>query len=495
MSACPCRPLLKWGVALLLIIVLTGSLAVSAQPPEVPTEFRSSAGTLNVTLQAEEGNIRIGDLDLHGATYNGNYAGPVLRVRPGDTLNIRLINRLPQPTNLHFHGIRTSPLGNSDNVHIAVPPGGNFAYSVHIPANQPPGLYWYHAHIHGISEQQIMQGLSGALVVEDPIPSGMTERLFVLKEVMFDDDTENPRIDNDLHGVVQSVNGALDTHEAIQAGETQLWRFTNQSANRAFHIALQGHRFRIVAEDGERTVGERDAEVLDISPASRVEVLVDGGTPGRYALLSKGVMTGTGAARTADRVLGHLEVSGENPSAMHALPAAAPPPDLRSAHIDASRTVAFTQTNTLKPKDQRFYVNGRTFDPNRIDVRVPLGSVEEWTIRNDSDDMHVFHIHQVGFQVTRINEVDQPFTGHVDVVRIPERGSVTLRIPFTDPTIVGRFMFHCHVLKHEDKGMMAQIEVYDPVAANLSNRISLLYRHVWWWLHGVPWSLCGLGFS
>jgi FtsP/CotA-like multicopper oxidase with cupredoxin domain len=225
-------------------------------------------------------------------------------------------------------------------------------------------------------------------------------------------------------------------------------------------------------------------------------VLIEGGAPGRYALLSKKTMTGTGDARSPDRVLGHLTVAGPPATDADSAPAAAAPPvDLRAAAIDARRTVVFTQTTTLKANAQKFMIDGKTFDPDRIDVRVPLGHIEEWIVRNDSDDLHVFHIHQLGFQVVAINGAPVPFTGRVDTVQVPERGAVTLRLAFTDPLILGRFMFHCHVLKHEDKGMMANIEIYDPQPASLQRLASRFYLHVWWWLHGVPWTLCGIGYA
>ncbi|HEX3487448.1 MAG TPA: multicopper oxidase domain-containing protein, partial [Micropepsaceae bacterium] len=109
-----------------------------------------------------------------------------------------------------------------------------------------------------------------------------------------------------------------------------------------------------------------------------------------------------------------------------------------------------------------FFINHTTFDHERVDVKVPLGNIEEWTIRNASDELHIFHIHQVAFQVVSINGKPETFDGLVDTVNVPIHGEVTIRIPFTDPIIVGRFMFHCHILEHEDKGMMSQIEVYDP---------------------------------
>ena len=203
-------------------------------------------------------------------------------------------------------------------------------------------------------------------------------------------------------------------------------------------------------------------------------------------------MTGAGSARVPDRTIGSLDVAGETMPPAGAMPVQPLPPDLRSVRIDAERTVIFTETTTAHEADQRFFINGKIFDADRIDVRVPLGNVEEWTIRNDSDDLHVFHIHQIGFQVVEVNHQPVPFTGYIDNVLVPERGEVKLRMPFTSRLILGRFMFHCHVLKHEDKGMMANIEVYDPAAPTLMVWLNRLYLHVVWWWLGVPWSLCGL---
>ena len=165
-------------------------------------------------------------------------------------MKIKLINHLSRPTNLHFHGIRTSPQGNSDNVHIAVNPGETFDYEIRIPETQPPGLYWYHDHIHGLAEKNVMSGLSGALVVEgvlDRFPDlgGIKEKLFVLKDVELD---EHP--DPVFRKLAQSINGQAYSTLAMRPGEIQLWRFTNQSANLYFDLHLNGHSFRIIADDG-----------------------------------------------------------------------------------------------------------------------------------------------------------------------------------------------------------------------------------------------------
>jgi FtsP/CotA-like multicopper oxidase with cupredoxin domain len=478
------------GMILLLLGLLAAGARADAAPPGAE-EIRAIDGVLSATLRAERQKVRIGDLEVDGSAFNGLYAGPVLRVHPGDRMAIKLVNGLEEETNLHFHGIRTSPLGYSDNVHISVPPGETFTYQVQISPSQPPGLYWFHAHPHGKSARQISEGLSGTITVDKPGAPAMREQLFVLKDMAFDDDTGNETIDDELHGLIQSVNGKLDTAVAMRPGETQFWRFTNQSIDRIFHLALQGHRFHVLAEDGEAVTDDRWSDVIDIPPAKRIEAVVQAGAAGRYALVSRGTITGTGTNRRSERVLGHLDVTGEA-TAANAAPVLTPSPDLRGNPVDGRWTVAFTQTKTLKAKDQVFMINGRTFDIDRIDVRVPIGTIQEWTVRNDSDDMHVFHIHQIGFQVTKIDGKPVPYTGYVDTVRIPERGSVKLLMPFTDRRIVGRFMFHCHVLKHEDKGMMGQIEVYDPAAPTVGDRLRRFATHVWWWWHGVPWAMCGL---
>lgn len=452
----------------------------------------SEAGVLTATLVAAEGKIHVGDLELDGQTYNGDYSGPVLHVHPGDLMRLRLINHLQQPTNLHFHGLRGSPLGNSDNAHLRIEPNDSLLYEVRVPLTQPIGVFWYHAHIHGLAEHQIMAGLSGTIVVEGPNRPPVTERLFVLKDMVFDDDTGNPVIDDTLHGVVQSVNGGLLTREAMRPGETQLWRFTNQSANRAVKIALEGHHMAVVAEDGEPTTTERMVDVLDIPPGTRFDVLVDSGAPGQYSLTVNGLMTGAGASRVPNRIIGTLEVAGEPAIPGAKVPLGQTPADLRPAQVDAQRTIVFTETKTLKQADQKFFISGRLFDMDRVDLRVPLGNIEEWTVRNNSDDMHVFHIHQISFQVVEVNGAPVPFGGFVDTVRVPERGEVKVRMAFADRLILGRFMFHCHVLKHEDGGMMGQIEIYDPSPMTLSARLNRFYLHVVWWWNGVPWSLCGL---
>jgi len=461
---------------------LTGVMAVPvrAETAPAPRDFRAlpevagRSGDVSATLVAAPKDVVVDGVTLHGYVFNGEYGGTVLRVRPGGRLKIHLVNSIDQPINLHFHGSHGSPLGRGDNVHIVVRPGERFDYVMDVPRSQPPGLYWYHTHIHGNVEELVSRGLSGPIIVEgleDRAPElrGLKQRLLVLKTFSAAppatgaDTAETDPAVRRVHGVVQSVNGAAHADVDMGAGAKELWRISNESANDYYHLSIKGFRFRIVALDGVVTARDLPVDKLDIGPGMRMELIVEAPGAGDYPLLSGATLTGLGHGMSTSRELAKVHVTGQAPAAAVAEmgPAPARPmgaPDLRQATISATRTLSFAQ----RPGEEVYTINGLTFDHNRVDVRVPLGSVEEWVIRNDSDDMHAFHIHQVHFQVVSINGEPQPFDRLLDVVRIPERGAVVIRIAFTDPQIVGRFMFHCHVLKHEDKGMMQMIEVYDP---------------------------------
>ena len=424
-------------------------------------EYKSVNGVLAVTLEGGRQKVHVGDVSFDGGVFNGEYAGPVLMAHPCDTLRIKFINHLARTANIHYHGLETSPLGNSDNIHVAVKPGESFDYEVKIAKTQAPGTYWLHDHTHGVSEMNVMGGLSATLMVEGfaeqfPELAGVKEQIMVLKDYQFYDSTD-PHIIKDLHRVVQSVNGQTFAKIEMHPGETQLWHLTNQSADRIIHMSLAGHKFRVIGDDARAALSEKITDVLDIKPGSRLEVLVDAGAAGTYGLETR-APTGDGAKFSLSRPLGQIVVSGVPMKTAPAIKSFPHNEDLRTRKIDKHRTLVFSQQGDGKT----FLMNGRRFDANRIDLRVPLGNTEEWTLRNDTDDFHVFHIHQVHYQVTELNGKALPFNGYVDNVELPMRGTVKVIIPFNDPIIVGKFVVHCHVLQHEDNGMMMHMEVYDP---------------------------------
>ena len=429
---------------------------------ELP-EISSKNGILSATLEAKPHKLEFTGVSIDGVVYNGEYVGTLLRVHAGDLMKIKLINHLNEPTNLHFHGIKTNPQGHGDNVHVVVNPNESFDYEIPISKEQPSGLYWYHAHMHGIANKQVMGGLSGALFVEGfkeqfPQLKDIKERILVLKDYSFEQ-SKDPIVNNEYHKIIQSINGKDSSIISMKTGETQLWYIGNQSADYYYHLCLKGHKFRVIGDEGGSANKETLTDTLDIKPAERVAVLLDAGESGSYELVSSKTPTGSGSNYSLNRILAKVVVDAkDNNKPVSSIESFPNKNNLINSSINASRLVVFSQDSAA----ESYFVNGNKYSEERMDIRVPLGNIEEWTLRNDSDDMHIFHIHQVNFQVVSINNQPQPFNGYVDDVRVPERSEVKIRIAFTDPQIVGKFVYHCHILDHEDKGMMANIEVYDP---------------------------------
>jgi len=427
-----------------------------------PSEIVSSNRVLKTTLTASTALVKLGGKEVLARVYDGSYIPPTLRVRPGDRIRLKLVNKLDAPTNLHYHGLDVSPLGNSDNVFIHLMPSETFDYEVDIPRNQNPGLYWYHPHAHGLSESQVGGGMSGGLIVEgilDPFPAlrGIKERVMLLKESEIDGDQISQK--DDPAKSTRTLNGLIDPTIKIFQGETQFWRIGNIGANAYYHLQLEGHTFYKIAQDGNRMNQVVEAKEIILPPGSRIEVLVRGGWRGTYKFKSLAFNTGPQGDQNPEVTLATVIVEGPPRKPVSLPDRLLPVADLRKQRIANKREIVYTES------PGKFFINGKQFDMNRIDTTVNLGDVEEWTIRNESDEMHTFHIHQLNFQVIEVNGQPMPFTGMQDNVNVPVRGEVKILAPFTDPVIVGKFVYHCHILSHEDKGMMAVIEVKPPRAA------------------------------
>ena len=452
---------MRLRAAVLLALPLAIGGARDGEPtPEAfrdPAVVASRDGVLELTLTAVRRPVQVGGRRAIAEVYNGSYLSPTLRVQPGDVVRLRLVNALHETTNLHMHGLAVSPLGNSDNVFLHVTPGGVQDYEIRIPSQHAPGLYWYHPHPHGHSDDQVRNGMSGALIVEglvDPFPGlrDVNEHVLLLKDVQIGDGQIVHRGIGD--DAIRTVNGMLNPTITIRSGETQLWRIGNIGADLYYRLTLDGHRFYEVARDGHRRTHLVPKRELVLEPGAREEVLVQAAGPGTYALRTAGFDTGPEGNQYPGAVLASLRVEGAAVTPLALPERLLPVADLRH-HITGRRTIVFSETDD----GDTFFIDGRTFDPGRTDTRVKLGAVEEWTIRNESGELHDFHIHQTHFQVTEVNGAPQPFDGYQDIVNIPVHGEVKVIIPFTDPVIVGRFVYHCHLLSHEDKGMMATIEV------------------------------------
>ncbi|WP_244943472.1 multicopper oxidase family protein [Streptomyces inhibens] len=429
-------------------------------PLREPAQMVSHNGVLRVELVVARRKVDVGGRRLWALTYNGHYMPPTLRIRPGDKLDLSMKNTLNEFTNLHVHGLHVSPSGNSDNIFLHIHPGQTFHYAYRFPKNLSPGTYWYHSHAHTMSAPQVAGGMSGVLIVDglrQYLPAGLrhiTERVIALKDFQADGDavrTKGLHIGKPTH---RTVNGQLNPAIRIRPGETQLWRLANISANIYYNLRLKGQRFHVIAHDANPVDRIWTADSLLLAAGARFDVLVQGGPTGRTQLQTLAYDTGPAGNKFPQATLATLVSKG--PSAHPApLPASpfAPTDDLSHAAIAARRTLVFSENKA----GTKFFINGKQFDPNRVDVRTRLNTVEEWTVRNDSNEEHSFHVHVDDFQLMSIN--GRPHHGHglQDTASVPPKGKLVLRISFT--TYTGKTVLHCHILNHEDEGMMAVLEI------------------------------------
>lgn len=436
------------------------------QPFREPAVRASRDGLLSTSLTARMGPATVGGRAATTTVYDGIFPGPTLRVRPGDRLRLALTNALDEPTNFHTHGLHVSPQGNSDNVLMSVAPGQRFEFQFDLPPDHPAGLYWYHPHPHKYSDAQVFGGMAGALVIEgdlDALPgiAGVPERLLVLQAILLDQAGRvQPGDEFDANPFMRLVNGQLQPTLHIQPGETQRWRIANAAADTYFLLELAGHPLHQIAADGNTLDAVWTRDQILLPPGKRVEVLIQGGSPGVYELRTRSYNRGTGlmgSPTEPDALLATLVSEG---------PAMAPRPlptslllfvDLRQATVDRRRELVFQQ-----PMNQpmgTFWIDGHAFDPDRIDQTVQLGATEEWVIRNTSDQVHPFHIHVNPFQVVAVNGEAVTSRGYEDTVNISREGSITMRTRFLD--YPGKSVYHCHILMHEDGGMMGIVDIVE----------------------------------
>ena len=506
-------------IPLLLSIALSPCAPAAAAPPPVSPpdafpsvpEIRAIAGIARLELAVVIDPVT-GEPTFAYGDHTG--AGPTIRVRPGDTIELtvrneaRPFNGRSNDVNIHFHGLTISPSAPGDDVLGTLARYGEVLhYRVHVPRNHEPGLYWYHPHVHGESFADVTDGMSGAIVVEGmqqhlPALAHMRERIIVLRDAP----SGNGAIDADLpmtrttgggslatpaharggkpcraeSGLTPTLNGQRRAKIGIRPGERQFFRVVNASGGRYFDLFVDGAVLTLVARDGipldalPGNAPARRVRHLLLPPAARAEFVmqapahptvlrsacIDTGSAGDAdpaVILADLVDPATTLAPTASAAL-RVRVGAVLPRNWYSRPLPAPA---------AYRTIRFTE-------DERgFYINGKAFamadmgGPPAIVAR--SGTVERWTIVNDTDEVHDFHIHQVHFVAESIDGVALRNRMWADTVNVPARrhlrggrtapGRVVLAIDFRDPVVRGTFVYHCHILDHGDQGMMALIRV------------------------------------
>ncbi len=491
-----------------------------------PPELRSHNGVLELSLHFRYQPTLVGQgPPRYCYVTDDGMESPTLRVNPGDQLIIHFHNDLatasPQSasqdaaaknpdqdcggaamnasiTNLHFHGLTVPPSCHQDEViRTAVPAGGDFDYRMTIPRDEPPGLYWYHPHPHGYSERQVQGGASGALIVEglekvDPWLAKLPQRVIVLRDQSLGElremEAQTPAWDVSVNYVPVLYPRYQTAIIDARPSQKELWRVLNAGADTIFNlqilIAGVPQPVKIVAIDGVPTVGAAQSETsILLPPGARAEFVVETPKAGEQAqLVTTRWDTGPQGDNDPSRPLANIVSSNEA-----ANQAVAPEPD-SSPKTSAWRPPAgepaivrrrlYFSQEVPNPKEgdtSVFYfvtVSGQAPAAYRMgqppNIFLHQGDVEDWTVENRAPEDHVFHIHQIHFRVLQID--GQPVNENAwrDTINLPAWDgsgpypSVKLRMDFRDPNSVGTFLYHCHILKHEDMGMMGVIQVLPP---------------------------------
>ncbi len=473
--------------------------------------FTSQDGEQSPTLHVYPGDhlvIHLKNELTPNATVPSRQSMPEMAVmgNPSETCGATLMNSLS--VNVHAHGTNLPPVCHQDEViKTIVNAGESFEYDMHFPKDEPPGLYWYHPHIHGISEPAVLGGASGAIIVDglenvNPAVAGLPEHVLVVRDNLV---PGNPTPGGDIPSWDVSVNYVPVPYPAftpakLQArpNERQFWRLLNASADTILDVELSydgaTQLLEVVALDGVPT-GSQDGTThgrsmivshILIPPAGRAEFIVTSPSLHVHSALlqTRNVDTGPDGDNDPARPLIALDVIATDARA--SAPAQSPimrrvsthPPGSRFAGLSeckptAQRKLYFSEvlsdpSDPNSPTNFFITVDGQTptlFDPNNPPAIVTRqGAVEDWTIENRALENHEFHIHQIHFLLLSKNGVPVPDPQFLDTVQIPYwpgKGpypKVKLRMDFRGPT-VGDFVYHCHILGHEDGGMMAIIRV------------------------------------
>lgn len=520
-----------------------------ANPPLIESENGELQTTLTVTYSDRD----LAGCQVHLRSYNGQLVGPTLRVKPGDTINLKLINDLPpdrhlpedplvaeespdgcryelanhtsnEPhnfnvTNFHTHGLHVDPGVCSDNVlrvmnprRTAAEPAPEYTVRIQVPPDHPAGTFWYHAHLHGSTALQVSSGMAGALIVEgglDNLPEigAAEDKVFVLQQIAYDrqGEIENynefkpERWENSQRRI--TINGQIVPIIEMRPGEVQRWRFIHGGVRERINVELRNRRnhkplkLHEIAVDGI-ALGKIDSwKAVELEPGYRSDVLVkaenllpgetlqqydliDAPSTVKESLLNKGEVGSILAKVIVRGETLDMPLPSDRQIAMVKQQDA--PPDILDeelATLEPTQTVAFS-IKQVSSEEYQFNVNDRAFSPED-ERKLELNKAEIWQISTDSTrvgkdrilDKHPFHIHVNSFQHDRQDPNHQTERIWRDTLMVVADKPETIRTRYTE--FPGKFVLHCHILDHEDQGMMQAVEIVEnPQKVNLMSAMS-----------------------
>ncbi|HEX8695203.1 MAG TPA: multicopper oxidase domain-containing protein [Longimicrobium sp.] len=419
-----------------------------------------------------------------------SYLPATLRIFPGASLDLTVTNGISAAvdtsyhgttTNFHFHGFNVTPGRGSGAanvgdqvVSVSYDSGQAHAYRFTLPASHPMGMHWYHPHPHGFTDEQVGGGLSGAILVGDIRALRLPKNLTMPEKVLLVKDFQ-PFGANAFGGSVFTINGDWPAAFTIPTGTAQLWHVGNVGSDTYAGLALVNQSnpadslaLIVLAMDGNGLVKADTVRSLTLSPAIRYDVVVQApNTRGAvYNLVN--TVASTAVNGKVGAVLGTLATTGPAQNPAPGPLYIAPDPGAQSrvssvanAAVDSTLQFVFSFNAGALP-DSQFQINQQPYEPARIDVRVMQGITQDWTLVNaDTSGPHVFHIHQGDFLVMSTNGTSPARYNSVqDRLSIAAGDTVVVRIPFDESFQTGLYVFHCHILFHEDHGMMKNVCVY-----------------------------------
>ena len=397
-----------------------------------------------------------------------------------------------QSTNVHFHGLNVPPVCHQDDVLTTlIQPGSpGFQYRLQIPVSEPPGLYWYHPHVHGFTEFQVNGGAAGALIVEGmekvrPEVTGLTERVFVIRQQYLVPWVPGP-YQLSLNYQVAASPGAPAPIIQMQPGDKEFWRVANATIQdfMPLQVWFNGtpQKLLLIALDGYPLAEPRSETTILVPPAGRAEFIVQAPASGVSAqFVSLAYSTGPTGNQDFEQALANIELTTAGSAKKQEAKSTAPAPRIAIDSLKFAGLSALTPTATRKiyfseefggtngPIQFYITVDGqkqKVFEPNeKPAITTKVGAVEDWTIENHALETHDFHIHQIHFMMLEVDGKPVANQDLRDTYEIPYWSgtgpyhSIKVRMDFRDPTIAGTFVFHCHILLHEDLGMMHKILV------------------------------------
>ncbi|MBP5929089.1 multicopper oxidase family protein [Streptomyces scabiei] len=402
---------------------------------------------------------------------NGAHLGPTLRAARGETVVLRVRNHLPEATTLHWHGMHL-PAAMDGGPHQPVEPGHTWSPTWRI--DQPAATLWYHPHPHGRTTRHLYRGVAGLFLVDDPTtgPDGLPHRYgvddipVIVQDKRFHADNRLDESGPTMSGAgplgdTVSVNGTLTPYVDVTTERVRL-RLLNASSTRVYRFGLTDDRpFALVATDGGLLAEPHRTDRVQLSPGERAEIVVAPAAGERLVLRSHPPRLGLDPWNRrfagGDDTLDILQLR----AARCLLPS--PPLPGRLADLPRTDTSAVAATRTFTLFGNR--INGREMDMNRIDFAVTRDTTEIWEITAVDGVPHNFHVHDVQFRILTIGGEPPPrsLRGWKDTVHTPPNTPVRLALSFRAPTDRRTpYMYHCHLLQHEDQGLMGQFVVVEP---------------------------------